>query len=223
MRTLMLSTLLLLAPAWQQPAWGQTWKEFSIGPATGKNTRTTREGLQGQGVPFVRIVSRAYNVPEYLIMGPAWMASERYALTALVSTPEDLQPLLQKELADRFHLVAHRETKSLPVYVLQTIAGQPPKLTVAAAGGSGQVTNGSVTLTNVKLAGFATELAGVLSRPVIDETAIEGHFDIALTWLPANPLSLQEAVKDQLGLQLTAELRDTDVLVDRAEKLGAAQ
>ena len=51
MRTLMVSTLLWAACACAQP----TWKEFAIGPPTGKNTRTTREGLQGAGVPFVRI------------------------------------------------------------------------------------------------------------------------------------------------------------------------
>jgi uncharacterized protein (TIGR03435 family) len=63
-----------------------------------------------------------------------------------------------------------------------------------------------------------------LSRPVIDNTGIDGRFDIALTWLPANPLSLQEAAKDQLGLQMTEEKRGTEILVvEHAEKLGAAQ
>jgi uncharacterized protein (TIGR03435 family) len=220
MRRLIISTLLLAACAWGQP----TWKEFSIGPPTGKNTRTTREGLEGAGVPFVRIVSRAYNVPEYLIQGPAWMASERYALTALVSDPQDFEALMQKELADRFHLAARREKQSMPVYVLQAIPGQPHKLPAAASGGGGKMSSGDITFRNAKIAGFAKQLADVLSRPVIDNTGIDGRFDFALTWLPANPLSLQQDVKDQLGLQLTEEKRDTDTLVvERAERLGAAR
>ncbi len=213
----------MLAPALRDAT--LAWKEFSIGPPTGKNTRTTREGLQGAGVPFVRIVSpRAYHVPEYLILGPPWMASERYALTALVSDPQDFEGLLQKELADRFHLVAHREKQSIPVYVLQAIPGQPHKLPAAGAGGGGHMSGGDFTLKNVRIVEFANQLADVLSRPVIDSTNLDGRFDFAITWLPANPLSLQQAVKDQLGLQLTEEKRDTDtLLVERAEKLGAAR
>ena len=219
MRRLMLLTLMLV-PAWGQPA----WKEFSIGPPTGKNTRTTREGMEGAGVPFLRIVSRAYNVPEYLILGPPWMASERYTLTALVSDPQDFEGLMQKELADRFHLVAHREKQSLPVFVLQAIPGQPHKLPAAGSAGGGHMSSGDFTLKNVKIAGFAIQLADVLSRPVIDETGIDGRFDFAINWLPANPLSLRQAVKDQLGLQLAEEKRDTDTLVvERAEKLGTAR
>src|ERR1700722_11210827 len=127
MRKLMISTLLLAACAWGQPA----WKTFSIGPPTGKNTRTNREGLQGEGVPFLRIVARAYGVPEYLVSGLDSMAGERYAITALVHDPKDLQPLLQKELADRFHLVAHREKKSMSVYLLKTIPGEANRLAPA--------------------------------------------------------------------------------------------
>jgi uncharacterized protein (TIGR03435 family) len=215
MRRLIPFTLLLLAPAWGQPA----WKSFSIGAPTGKNTRTTMEGMEGQGVPFLRIVSRAYNVPEYLILGPAWMASERYSLTALVSAPEDFAPLMQKELADRFHLVARRDKSNLSAYVLRTIPGEAHKLKAGTEGG-GNLSNGAITVTNIDLSRFVSRLADVLSCPVINDTGIDGRFDFALTWLPGNPVSLQNAVKDQLGLQLLEDKREIDTLVvDRAEKL----
>ena len=42
------------------------------------------EPLRGspEGMPLLRVISRAYAFPEYRIIGPDWLASERYAIAA---------------------------------------------------------------------------------------------------------------------------------------------
>jgi uncharacterized protein (TIGR03435 family) len=61
-------------------------------------------------------------------------------------------------------------------------------------------------------------LSSALNRPVHNETAVEGYYDVALTWAPLAVVddprpSLFTAVQEQLGLMLTVESRPTQVLV----------
>ena len=74
-----------------------------------------------------------------LILGlPSWADSETYDIDAKVAAsdlpafhkllPMQRDPMLQSVLADRFHLVAHFETRTLPAYAL-VVAKGGPKLT----------------------------------------------------------------------------------------------
>jgi uncharacterized protein (TIGR03435 family) len=199
------------------------WKEFSIGPPTRNATRTTRQGISAEGIPFQRAVARAYGIPEYLVLGPNWMERERYAITAMVEDPRDFQPLFQRELAQRFHLQAHRETRDLPVYVLKPVDGVAHKLAATAGSHAGRMSNGDVNLANETISQFASDLAEVLERPIIDETGIAGRFDVSLRWDRAHPESLGSAARDQLGLQMIDTKRGVEVLVvDRVDKLEFA-
>jgi len=73
------------------------------------------------GMPLRALVVRAYGVKNYQISEPSWMDSERFDIMAKVpagATPEQVNLMLQKLLADRFQMTVHRETKDLPVYAL---------------------------------------------------------------------------------------------------------
>jgi len=53
--------------------------------------------------------------------GPDWLGSDRFDIEARVQgnvTRAELNPMLRKLLADRFHLVAHGDIKTVPVYAL---------------------------------------------------------------------------------------------------------
>jgi uncharacterized protein (TIGR03435 family) len=53
--------------------------------------------------------------------GPDWLGSDRFDIEARVEgnvTRAELNPMLRKLLADRFHLIAHGDTKTVPVYAL---------------------------------------------------------------------------------------------------------
>jgi uncharacterized protein (TIGR03435 family) len=74
------------------------------------------------------LVGLAYKVQNYAISGgPAWINSDRYDITAKAAdsnlTLDQLRPMLQALLEDRFQLKAHLETKDVPVYALLPAKG----------------------------------------------------------------------------------------------------
>jgi uncharacterized protein (TIGR03435 family) len=92
------------------------------------------------------LVSRAYRVKSYQVIGPDWISSERYEIRATIPqgvSPDQVPEMLQALLATRFKLVLHRDRKDMPVYAL--IAGKnglkvaeatpdPPSDSTGAAG-----------------------------------------------------------------------------------------
>ena len=217
MRKLTASILFVLTGLCAQTADAPTWKQFSIGPSTKGGSRFSRDGIQAEGIPLKRLLSRAYGVPEHRVVGPSWISGERYALTALVSNPADLQPLLQRELAARFYFLAHHETRDIPVLVLKSLDGAEPRSNPAPQPGAPRGPHPGLEMRQSTLTEFANMLSDVIERPVINETNIEGHYDLYLTW--DNPGGIPAALKQQLGVQAVEERRPIDLLlIDRIER-----
>jgi uncharacterized protein (TIGR03435 family) len=65
----------------------------------------------------------AWQVKDYQVLGPDWIASERYTVTAKVPegsfTDEQRREMLQNLLIDRFGLKYHKEKKEFSVYALE--------------------------------------------------------------------------------------------------------
>lgn len=208
------TTLLLLAAVslWAQGTGSPAWKEFSIGPAGRSGGRFSSEGIRGDGVPLKRVLAKTYGLPEHRIIGPEWL-SDRFALTAVVSNPEDFQPLMQQELETRFQMVAHREKKEVAVYVLKAAEGVQPVSKPADS------RSPSLRMSHATMTEFANALADVVQRPVFDETGISGSFEITLSWTMGNAASLRKALKEQLGVDLAEDRRSVELLmIDRIER-----
>jgi len=218
-------TLLLLPCALVLAQAPPGWKEFSIGPATKNASRfNPREGLRSEGIPLRRALARAWGIDESLVVGPEWIANQRYAITALISgAPETFQPLFQKELARRFHLEAHLEKRDTAIYALRIADDAPHRLleTIGVEGRSEQ-TGGKIHIVNGTLAGLAQSLSSMVGRPVRDETGIQGRkFDIDLTWNARDPSTFAAAVQEQLGLRAVETKAAIEFLViDRVEQLN---
>jgi uncharacterized protein (TIGR03435 family) len=81
-------------------------------------------GLKGSNVTVGVLVARAYppNTPGNVVGLPGWATSERYNVIATSSLPNPTQDertaMLRAMLADRFHLLAHVESREQPVYDL---------------------------------------------------------------------------------------------------------
>jgi uncharacterized protein (TIGR03435 family) len=89
---------------------------------------TNRGGrFSATGFSLKMLVGRGYGIPETRILGaPNWAESERYDIEAKApdgATPNQLQPMIQGMLKDRFELKAHKETRDLPVYELTVVKG----------------------------------------------------------------------------------------------------
>ncbi len=115
------------------------------------------------------LIQQAYGVKDFQISGgPGWINSERYDVVAKadrdIGKAEELRPLIQKLLADRFQLTIHRDTKELPVYAL-VLGKNGPKLKESASNGPGPQIRMGRGLINGQGMGMEM-LAGELSRPL---------------------------------------------------------
>jgi uncharacterized protein (TIGR03435 family) len=177
-------------------------------------------------------IRAAYGLRPYQISGgPAWFASERYDIVAKAAgraTEEQMMPMLQALLADRFKLAVHHESKELPIYVL-VVAKNGPKIHEVKDNGDGAEIDSDdehpITARNVSM----TQLAGILSRgsqtdrPVFDQTGLKGVFNFALRFATddasGDTPDIFSALQEQLGLKLVPSRGPVEIFViDHVEK-----
>ena len=182
-------------------AFGQTAWKFevaSVKPAVGTRgpSATIDPGLVSfRNTNLKNLLMRAYGLRNYQIEGPGWIDTERYDVVAKVpagAPPDQVPAMLRNLLAVRFQLLARRETRQESVFVL-SVGKNGPKLmktTMDITSGLGLAPNlpaneleynaGRLQMTAVTVAMFANTLATLLGYPVLDETGIDGVFDIGL-------------------------------------------
>lgn len=139
-------------------------------------------------VTLAFLVELAFGVGVSQISGKQ-LGSEEYDVTAKPQgdaglTYEQLKPLLQQLLQDRFHLTWHHETKSFQGYAL-VIAKGGPKLH-ASTGGSAQayIVPGGLRGEDIPMPMLAALLSSPLRCPVVDKTRLKGNYDINLGYAP---------------------------------------
>jgi uncharacterized protein (TIGR03435 family) len=198
-------------------------------PQSPVQIESTPDGCRMKGVPLMAVIQIAY-IPSQGVLhfGPNQISSlpealgpVRYNIEANVSAtdlpkwndpalqPAMLRTLLQAMLADRFKLVAHRETKVVSIYEM-TVSRRGPKFkssegaslaeirqkhpdartlrsdTIVATGPNpGQQWLFGVTMPS--LGDFLSTMAG---RPIHDKTGLTGKYD--LTYQLELPTSSQE-------------------------------
>ena len=213
-------------------------KEFevaSVKPQAPGDTRVSIQpspgGFIANGVPLKLLIEIAYRVKDYQISGgPDWIESDHYDVSAkapagFIPTGQQMQPMLQALLADRFRLKLHRETRELPAFLLVVNKGGP-KLTASTKPDSRiSVGHGIFTAQKIDMAGLADALATESDRTIVDQTGLAGEYDVTLKWTPdatdQDPAatSLFTAIQEQLGLRLESAKAPVEILViDSAQK-----
>src|SRR5690242_16818304 len=78
--------------------------------------------LSGSYVNLKTLIVEAYRVQYYQIAGaPKWMESAEYSIDAKAghaATRDEMRPMLQALLAERFKLALHHDTKEMKAYVM---------------------------------------------------------------------------------------------------------
>jgi len=161
------------------------------------------------------LIRLVYQVePFQLSGGPGWLDSEHYDILAKAeanTAPPQIMGLMRSLLAERFKLMAHTETRELPVYDLVVAkAGQlgsqlrkaaietcPPRPVGSLAGTLPDPKNppcgvlmfglGQVTGRTVPVAQLASRLTPAAGRKVINCTELNGQFDVDLEFAPDQP------------------------------------
>ena len=212
-------------------------------------TEFTADGFRGTNVPVHTLLLQAYGLHEGESFGePAWANSEVFDIEAKVAGPDvaafskldsdQLQAMLRQILAERFGLVAHRETRELPVYAMSVAKGGPklkefvfdPAVPASARRGGGvQMSMGMIAAHECTIPYFLSMLSRQLGRTVVDRTGLTGNYDFTLRWSPDNGAttssndpagtqadalpSIFSAVQEQLGLKLESTKAPASVLV----------
>jgi uncharacterized protein (TIGR03435 family) len=212
------------------------------------------DGITMANVPLFLIVFFAYHINDAnLATGiPDWAMTERYDVIAKVAPSDVLAyqkltsvqrgQMMQRVLADRFKLQAHRETKDRPVYAL-VIAKDGIKMKEAKPGdtypsgvkpnGNGFVHGatifttgpGQLTAQGASMADLALALSNLgqesLGRIVVDKTGLTGKYDFTLNGTDgqqevapdSSGSSIFTALQEQLGLKLQPATAPTEYLV----------
>ena len=173
---------------------------------------------------FQLLLCIAYGVSDSQIVGaPGWADSQTYSVDAKVEgdkglSYEQMQPLVQHLLADRFHLKVHRETRNQPGYVLEVAQGGPKLEAALKKTSMAQIMADQLQCPSCSLATLAAILGRVTSRPVTDKTGVSGEFKIDLHYAPNDAVdselpSIYIALREQLGLKLSSQQVPVEVLV----------
>jgi len=141
-----------------------------------------------------QLLQRAYKVRSQQVTGPSWLDSDRFDIAAKLpegATNDQVPVMLQNLIIERFKLALHLEKKEMPVYAL-VVGKNGPKLEKAEDGESAPGERSGINFNNGSLPGwalitayratlslFADSLTGMMDRPVIDETGMEGKYNFA--------------------------------------------
>jgi uncharacterized protein (TIGR03435 family) len=189
------------------------------------------------------LIRRAWPLPDYQIVWPAWVDGQRGARGYDVSvtfprdsSPERLNLMFQDLLATRFGLVTHWESRELKAFEVR-VSGQGSKLQEAKNPAPPTDFPKYTTRTESDLWHFSSQLGGapsgltvagileaidathILDHPLVDATGIQGNYDIELTApaeVPENRPAASEllkALEKQLGLKVTPKTLSLRMLV----------
>jgi uncharacterized protein (TIGR03435 family) len=177
-------------------------------------------------VPTRTLIQLAYGVRDFQIVGePSWVNDERYDVEARAegtTSFNQMRPMLQALLADRFKLAVRRETKTGRVYELVPARGGL-KITPTPPGGCYDPRSPSgpppvfggpliqcdgwrrriltpppdrqdrIEAVAVRMATLVDVIIGDVLRPVVDKTGFEQPFNFVLEFTP------NVAISDYLG------------------------
>jgi uncharacterized protein (TIGR03435 family) len=194
-------------------------------------THADGAGYTATYVPVKMMIAYMYRIPaRQIVGGPRWLEDDRYDVEAKADkkhTVDDLNTMYQNMLVDRFHLKFHIETKEADAYVL-TIdkSGSKMKVNDQPLSYDAPITFKGIGVMNgvrVPMPYFCWLLSQFLQddeRPVVDLTRLTGFYNFSLSFLPQNlpqevhdnlpqdaldRPSIFDALKEQLGLKLTAQ------------------
>ena len=197
-------------------------------------TKNSKGRWEARNIRLKELLMSAFRVNEKQIVGgPKWLDSASWDIDATYADGNQGQfpQMLQAMLADRFHLVFHRETRTLSVYLLEVAKGGPKLKESTATTASMSAGQRMIKYNRATMSELADQLSSYFGRQVLDRTELKGQYEINLRFAPvdANPSveaaqaetlpSIFSAIQEQLGLRLRAGNGPVGVVViDRAER-----
>lgn len=190
---------------------------FSQFGGWGYNDRSTNRKVMGICAPLKEIIMAAYGEQSARIVFPAVLPGGYYDFIA--NLPAGSMEALQRELKIKFGLTGSRQMRNTNILLL-TVRTRGAGLKPTGGVGSEDdniIGPGECSCHNQPLASLASLLETYFDSPVMDRSAIDTKFDIDLQWseqeFRENPDGLKQALLEQLGLELTPDRDNVDMLV----------
>ena len=195
----------------------------SVKPTTQQLTNQVRVGVTIDGaqvhcqyLSVKDLLVFAYNVKFHQIVGPDWIASARFDISAKLPSESkrgEVREMMKSLLEDRFQLKVHHDRREFPVYALVVGKGQlrmkevpvdsaedlaKTPVDVKASGGPGGTSvdfghGSSFTFGNNKfearkltMVQLADNLTRFMDKPVVDMTGLTAAYDFTLDFTPAD-------------------------------------
>lgn len=134
---------------------------------------------------------------------------------------ELLDPMIQQAVSAVLGIEAVWEERVVDTLVLETTADMKLKPLGPSDRASYGYRSTFESITATDLGGLVGSVASLLNQPVLDETGLEGRYQIDLKFdLENDPESVLRAIEDTLGLSIVSEPRPIEMLVvrERAEE-----
>jgi uncharacterized protein (TIGR03435 family) len=194
----------------QQPPAKPTFEVAAIRPSDPNPANAVLVGMSAdpslvryRNLTLRDAIRGAYQVRNFQIVGPDWMSTARFEIDAKLppgASTDQIPEMFQALLEERFKLTWRRDPKEMQVYAL-LVGKDGPKLKPAeikadnqpmAMGTDGKprpmvMFGGSasavmVTAPSASLLTLVGVTSRFTSRPLVDETGIEGQYDFTLTF-----------------------------------------
>jgi uncharacterized protein (TIGR03435 family) len=175
--------------------------------------------ISGDGTPVGVMIQAAWQTDRFHVECRCPLPADTYRFAALVPKGDeaDLFPALQNALGTNFGFQAHWEEQERNVLVLTM--NDAVKLFASTAEPQFQFMRGRITLENQPISKLANALPNWLDKIVVNETALNGSYDLDLPYRPDDATILTNALREKYGLILTPAMRRVRILV--VEKRGS--
>lgn len=231
----------LMAPL---PAWAQgasetrlptSFEVVSIRPvppdSLGGISEPSGTEFRAHAMSLSVLVQMTFGINPNQMVIPDWAQSVKFDIAAKTGsavplTYEQMKPLMQKMMAERFKMTYHRETRDVQGYDM-VAAKDGLKLTPAKPGSSkgGGGGPGAIDMPNTTMKSFAGMLTARLKRPVGDKTGAAGEYEVKLRFAPDGDAestlpSIFTALQEEMGIKLQpAKVPVEMVIIDHLEKV----
>ena len=181
----------------------------------GRGTSNTQVMLEYNGLAMRMLLARVYGVGAATVEISSGVPQRKFNFMARVPNESEgsaLQ-LLKEAIKAAYGAEVRSVRKEKQVFVLRYAAEAAHEgFSQAPEGGSRSEGPGQLRASGVRLAYLAETLARDLDRPVIDETGLDGTYDMALEWKAGDKDSLAAALKERFGMTLAPASRELDIL-----------
>lgn len=172
--------------------------------------------LTAVNVTLRMLVRYAYNIQDFQMSGgPAWIDADRFDVEATAGSTQGfdgIRLMTRTLLGDRFKLVAHTESRELPIYVLAIarrdgrlgdqinpagpdckpmtpLPGAPPPPPPPPGGAPNtqcpsMLAVGGISGRKLPIDRLVATLSQFVGRRIVDNTSLTGTFDFDLKWTP---------------------------------------